>query len=265
MTVEQMKEIKRAKGYTYEQIAELSGVPLGTVQKIFSGETQAPRYSTLQALEAVFSKNAYIYEHTSDSGVKEAAAVYQTGKKPGEYTVEDYYALPDDRRVELIDGVIYDMSSPTFVHQGVVEELFFQIADYIRRNKGDCIVKMAPMDVRLDGDDKTIVQPDLMIVCDKSKIKRWGIMGAPDFVVEVLSKATRRKDCYQKLAKYTNAGVKEYWIIDPENRKLLVYYLEEDKLPALYGLTGKVPIEIYQGKLLIDLTLVAEGIQEYPE
>lgn len=266
MTVEEMKEIKKENGYTYEQISEMSGVPLGTVQKIFSGETQAPRYATLQALEAVFKKYqvAYSFAHGIENCVQEASA-YKVLKQQGEYTIEDYYALPDDQRMELIDGVLYNMSSPSFVHQEVIEELYFQIAAYIRSNQGGCIVKMASTDVRLDCDDRTVVQPDLMIVCDKNKIKRWGILGAPDFVVEVLSKATRRKDCYKKLEKYINAGVKEYWIIDPDEKKLLVYQIEEDKFPALYGLTGKVPIGIYQGKLMIDLDLVAAGIQEYPE
>ena len=105
MTIEEMKKKKQEKGYTYAQMAELSGVPLGTIQKIFSGETISPRYDTLQALEQLFSE---------DSMVKEAA-IYSTHTQ-GNYTVEDYRALPEERRVELIDGYFYDMSSPTFLH-----------------------------------------------------------------------------------------------------------------------------------------------------
>lgn len=266
MTVEEMREIKKARGYTYEQIAERSGVPLGTVQKIFSGETQSPRYATLQALEAAFreEKVSYYFDNSKGSGVEESAR-YRVTKKQGEYTIEDYYALPDERRVELIDGVIYDMSSPSFVHQGVAGEVYLQIANFIRYNKGECIARIAPVDVRLDCDNKTMVQPDVLVICDKSKIKRWGIMGAPDFVLEVLSKSTKRKDSLTKTSKYATAGVREYWIIDPDKKKLLVYDFENDAWPALYGLQGKIPVGIYQGRLEIDLDMVAEAIQDYPD
>ncbi len=266
MTIEEMREIKKEKGYTYEQIAEMSGVPLGTVQKIFCGETRAPRYSTLQALEAVFREHkiSYPYEREEYGSVQEASAYYSS-KKQGYYTVEDYYALPDERRVELIDGVIYDMSSPSFVHQSVTGEVYFQIADFIRRNKGECHVMMAPMDVRLDCDNRTMVQPDVLVVCDRSKIKRWGIMGAPDFVMEVLSKSTKRRDCFKKLVKYMEAGVKEYWILDPDSKTLIVYCFEKESLPAIYGLNGKVPVAIFEGKLEIDLSMVTDAIQDYPD
>lgn len=266
MTVEEMREIKKARGYTYEQIAEKSGVPLGTVQKIFSGETQSPRYATLQALETVFreEKVSYSFDDSKGSCVEECAR-YKVAKKQGEYTIEDYYALPDERRVELIDGVIYDMSSPSFVHQGVAGEVYLQIANFIRYSKGECIARIAPVDVRLDCDNKTMVQPDVLVICDKSKIKRWGIMGAPDFVLEVLSKSTKRKDSLTKTSKYAAAGVREYWIIDPDKKKLLVYDFEKDTWPALYGLHGKIPVGIYQGRLEIDLDMVAEAIQDYPD
>ncbi len=112
MTIEEMKRIKKEKGYSYSQIAHMSGVPVGTVQKIFGGETSSPRYDTLMALEGFFMGERV-------SSVSEEAAVYRTQKKQGEYTVKDYYALPDDKRVELIDGVLYDMDAPTFVHQRI--------------------------------------------------------------------------------------------------------------------------------------------------
>lgn len=277
MTIEEMKELKKSRGYSNEQIADWSGVPLGTVQKIFSGITRCPRYATLQALERVFvehtvtKKTLYDY-HSTDSKygsfhVEESIVPYLSGKEQGEYTTAEYYALPEEKRVELIDGVFYDMSAPTFVHQGIAGELYRQIANFIRENKGECIARVSPVDVRLDCNDRTMVQPDIVIVCDKSKIKRWGIMGAPDFVVEVLSPSTGRKDRHKKLAKYLNAGVREYWLIDPDKKVLFAYNFEDEEMitPMIRGLSGKVPVGIYEGRLEIDLDLVAEMIEEYPD
>ena len=270
MTIEDMKEIKHRRGYTDEKIAQLSGVPLEMVRKIFCGEMQAIECHMQQALEAVLGheRTRYGFDMSSDKTEHQMVreeAVYQATQRQGDYTIEDYYALPDDRRVELIDGVIYDMGSPTFVHQGVAGEIYFQIADFVRKNKGNCFVRISPVDVRLDCDNKTMVQPDVLIVCDQSKIMRWGIMGAPDFVLEVLSPSTRRKDCFKKLVKYMEAGVKEYWLIDPDAGKLIVYWFEEEIYPEIYGLQGKVPVGIYGGELEIDLDLVAEQIRDYPD
>ena len=189
MTIEEMKRIKKEKGYSYAQIARMRKVPLGTVQKVFSGETASPRYDTLMALESFF-----MGEDMEGSLLREEAAVYKVNRRQGEYSVEDYYALPEDKRVELIDGVFYDMSAPSFVHQRIGGEIYRQIANFIFENRGSCIPLMSPVDVRLDCDDKTMVQPDVVLLCDQGKIMKWGIMGAPDFVLEVLSASTKRKD-----------------------------------------------------------------------
>ena len=162
MTINEMKEKKKEKGYTYAQMSVLSGVPLGTIQKIFSGETESPRYDTLQALEQLFSEKSTVCEETS----------YQAGRN-GSYTLDDYYALPDEQRVELIDGYFYDMSAPTFHHQSIGGEIYRQIANYILERKGSCRPFIAPVDVQLDCDNKTMVQPDVGIICDTSKIFLW--------------------------------------------------------------------------------------------
>ena len=124
---------------------------------------------------------------------------------------------------------------------------------------------MSPVDVRLDCDDKTMVQPDVVLLCDQGKIMKWGIMGAPDFVLEVLSASTKRKDCIKKLDKYMEAGVKEYWMIDPYQRKLIVYEFEKESYPAVYGLGGQVPLGLFEGKLLIDMDLIGDMVQDYPD
>ena len=240
MTIQEMKEKKREKGYTYVQMAELSGVPLGTIQKIFSGETESPRYDTLQALERLFTEIPAVQEGT----------FYQADRN-GSYTLDDYYALPEDQRVELIDGYFYEMLAPTFGHQTIGGEIYRQVANYIMDKGGSCRPFIAPVDVQLDCDERTMVQPDVGIVCDPSKIKRFGIYGAPDFLVEVISPSTKKKDYIKKLAKYMEAGVREYWLIDPDRKKLVVYDFENDQLPAIYGMEKPVPVMIFGGKLEI--------------
>lgn len=205
---------------------------------------------------------SYDFSKGEDLMVKEAQPKYAeaTEKKQGEYTLEDYYALPDERRVELIDGVIYDMSAPTLLHQLIGGKVFVMIQSFIEKNGGKCLPLYAPVDVRLDCDDKTMVQPDVLILCDESKRTKRYIMGAPDFCLEVLSKSTRRKDCIKKLQKYTDAGVKEYWIIDPYAKTLLVYHWKDDYTPHMYPLTGKVGLELYDGRVEIDLDKITELI-----
>lgn len=251
MTVQEMREKKNEMGYTDEQIADLSGVPLGTVQKIFSGETKKPRYDTLLALERLF---------TELDAVRETAS-YKTDRN-GRYTLDDYYALPDDQRVELIDGYFYEMSSPTFGHQSIGGEIYRQIANYIMEHGGSCRPFIAPVDVQLDCDNKTMVQPDVGIVCDTSKIKRFGIYGAPDFVVEVISPSTKKKDYALKLSKYMEAGVREYWILDFALEKILVYFFESDVYPVVYGFDQLVPVNIYDGSLKIDFSNIAKWLRE---
>ena len=202
MTIEEMKDKKKEKGYSYEQMADLSGIPLGTIQKIFSGETKSPRYDTLIALEQLF---------TEPLEVRETASCYNADRN-GSYTLDDYYALPDDQRVELIDGYFYTMLSPTFGHQSIAGEIHRQIANYIMDNGGSCRPFIAPVDVQLDCDNKTMVEPDVGIVCDTSKIKRFGIYGAPDFLVEVISPSTKKRDYTLKLSKYIEAGGRGYWV-----------------------------------------------------
>lgn len=251
MTIQEMKEKKREKGYTYVQMAELSGVPLGTIQKIFSGETESPRYDTLQALERLFTEIPAVQEGT----------FYQADRN-GSYTLDDYYALPEDQRVELIDGYFYEMLAPTFGHQTIGGEIYRQVANYIMDKGGSCRPFIAPVDVQLDCNERTMVQPDVGIVCDPDKIKRFGIYGAPDFLVEVISPSTKKKDYTKKLAKYMEAGVREYWILDPYQKRLLVYFFEGDVFPAIYGLDQPVPVGIYNGDLVIDFSNIAKWIEE---
>lgn len=266
MTLEEMKRIKQERGFTLAQLSDYSGVPLGTLQKIFSGETEHPRYATRQALERALTQKDAEYAFADKEQKVEEPMVYEASgpKKQGEYTLEDYYTFPDERRVELIDGVIYEMSAPSFVHQHISGCIFNTIQNFIEARQGDCTPMYAPVDVRLNCDDKTMVQPDVLILCDKSKVCKWGIMGAPDFCLEIISESTSRRDYIKKLQKYTDAGVKEYWIIDPFRKVLVSYNWKDDYIPHMQSLQGKAGLALYDEELLIDLDKIASLIQDYP-
>ena len=283
MTVEEMIKRKAELGYTNKMIAEKSGVPFGTVQKVFAGTSKHPRYGTMTALEKVLRKDApSIYEsditaagimrdaHAAygrpaikDNVLRDASAAYKCSvKKDGEYTLEDYYALPDEKRVELIDGVFYDMASPNHIHQILVTSISQRLSNYISEHKGSCITIVSPMDVQLDCDDRTMVQPDILVICDKSKFNERCIYGAPDLIIEVLSPGTRRKDMILKLGKYEHAEVREYWLVDPDKKQVITFFFdcEEFTGPAIYSFDDKVPIGIFGGTCEIDFAEIYDYI-----
>ena len=255
-------------------ISDRTGIPLSTVQKIFAGATTSPRRETVLALEALLDPHSRIkYEEVNKTtgSLREPASVYSgnagrmkdktivesshilTGSAIGPYTLEDYLLLPEDRRVELIDGVFYDMASPTTIHQSIAGFLYTKFLDYVMKNKGPCYPFIAPVDVQLDCDDKTVIQPDVLIVCDRSKYRNGRVFGAPDLVVEVLSPSSKKKDMQIKLSKYYDAGVREYWIVDPEKKILVQYDMEHMELPSVYNAESTIPVLIWNGEYSIDL------------
>ena len=119
---------------------------------------------------------------------------------------------------------------------------------------------MAPVDVQLNCDSKTVVQPDLFVVCDRDKVRQHVVYGAPDLVVEVLSASSRRKDMSIKLSKYSEAGVREYWLVDPDKKRVLVYPLEQAELPVMYDFENQVPVGIFDGGLRIAFDQIDEFI-----
>ena len=121
---------------------------------------------------------------------------------------------------------------------------------------------MSPIDVQLDLDDRTMVEPDVVILCDRSRLTRRCILGAPDFVVEVLSHSTRKKDMTLKMHKYASAGVREYWIIEPDQRKVVVYNLAENEIPAIYSFRDPIPVGIWDGGCTVDLSLLDDLLTE---
>lgn len=263
MTIDEMREKKREYGYTYEDLSKISGVPLGTVQKVFSGATMSPRKETLRSLERALSGKDMGETYSEPAGdmiLREEAAAYNSATVKTFYTLEDYLALPEEERVELIDGQFYDMATPTSVHQAIGGYIYGQLLNHVLNRKGLCMPMMSPVDVQLDCDDKTVVQPDVMIICDRSKFQNGRVFGAPEFLVEVLSPSTRKKDMQLKLYKYANAGVREYWMVDPIKKVVVVYDMENLELPKLYSFEEQVPVGIWSGECKIDLAEMYEHI-----
>ena len=252
MTIKEMTNLKKEMGLSYQDIADMSGVPLGTVQKVFTGVTTSPRRSTIEALTGMFEKEkkrtGYEYFRHMDFDAVENK------------TLDDYLALPEGTRIELIDGTFYDMAAPTFVHQRVGAMIFYVFENFVNANGGPCIPSVAPTDVQLDSDDKTMVQPDVLVVCDRNKINKARVVGAPDLIVEVLSEGNWFHDTVRKLAKYRNAGVREYWIVVPEEKKVLVYIFAESPDAVTYSFDDKVPVGIWDGKCIVDFHDIYEKI-----
>ena len=298
MTIEEMKKRKAELGLTSQMISRISGVPLGTVQKIFAGTTKAPRRLTIEALEKALrspdpipdpdkSTTAYHasamegwYQRTvrspQDNMLREAPAPYgaavqydngshEPASRDRLHTLDDYYALPDEQRVELIDGAFYDMAAPSFLHQIILGQLLRLFSDCAEQHGLPCEVIAAPCDVRLDRDNYTMVQPDLLVICspqDYLHMKR--LEGAPDLAVEILSPSTRSRDMILKLYKYEKAGVREYWVVDPEHRTVTVHFFDTDHYdPVRYTFHDQIPVQISKGKCSIDFSRIEEWLARY--
>lgn len=283
LTLEEMKKIRKKKKLSYEEIARVSGVSISSVQKLFGSEDSNPRPSTLEKLNKVFN-NLDTYssgDYGMVSDVKRGYNIYGNGKMVSGsrdpmiaqtgYTYEDYLSLelPERKRVEIIDGVIYDMASPSETHQLILGFLFNHITNELRKRKRRCLAIIAPFDVRLDFDDgpTTVVQPDLLVKCSddmkkdgESKDSHW----VPRFVLEVLSPSTRSKDMFIKTKKYKESGIIEYWMIDDQTKQVIKYNFDKDTI-ELFGYEEKIPIDIFDGDITIDTRELKEYIELYAD
>ena len=263
MTVDEMLTRIRQTGITYSDISKCTGIPLSTLQKIFSKATVKPRRTTMQILSDFFTPSGYSCaaeapaEYKTDgTGALQALSIWERTDN----TLEDYLALPDDIRVELIDGVFYNMASPSILHQRIASLIAFALETYVDANDGPCIPFIAPSDVQLDCDDKTIVEPDVFVVCDRDKITLPRTVGAPDLVIEVLSGSSWYHDTVRKLKKYKNAGVREYWIVLPDEKRVWVYFFEESDIYTEYTFDDTVPVRIWDGKCKVDFKKIFDKI-----
>lgn len=165
-------------------------------------------------------------------------------------TAEEYFRITENRedRTELLDGQIFAMSSPSMIHQDIVGGIYAETRSFIRANKGDCKAMVSPFDVMFD--DTNVVQPDVLVVCDPSKIDEKRCHGAPDWLVEVTS-TNRMRDFCQKLWLYQRSGVREYWIVDTKYKRVHVYFFEDDESQQIYDFNTPIPVRIYDGKLTV--------------
>ena len=163
------------------------------------------------------------------------------------YTEEDYFNLPENVRAELIDGQFYYMAAPSRIHQKILSFLHVRIANYIDSKNGPCEVYPAPFAVKLfSEDDRNMVEPDISVICDPNKLTDRGCTGAPDWIAEIVSPSNPGHDYIHKLNLYADAGVKEYWIIDPDKKRIFVYFLEKAKFEVeTYTLQDKINVNIY--------------------
>lgn len=165
----------------------------------------------------------------------------------GNYTEDDYYNLPENVRAELIDGRFYDMAAPSRIHQKILGYLFSRIVNYINAKGGACEVYPAPFAVRLFDDRKTIVEPDISVICDKARLTDQGCSGAPDWIIEIISPGTPGHDYIKKLNLYADAGVREYWIVNPMTRLIYVYHFEADRFKTLsYSFQDEIKGNIFE-------------------
>ena len=177
--------------------------------------------------------------------------------QPQLITLEQYEALPENRRAEVFDGVIYDMASPSRIHQALLLELSSLLNSYVKSRKGNCSVFPAPFDVKLSDHPLTIVQPDIMIVCDEDKLDENRCNGAPDFIIEIVSPGNPSDDYIRKAYYYKNYGVREYWIVDPRRKIVTVNYFENNIVSVQYPFESIIKVNIYED-LFINFSEIAD-------
>ncbi len=162
------------------------------------------------------------------------------------YTIKEVYASPEGERAELINGKVFYMTPPGRTHQRILLTLATRISEYVENSSGTGEVYIPPFTVVLNEDDRTYVEPDLCVVCNSGKLTEDGCIGAPDWIVEVVSPGSKYIDYSTKLFAYRAAGVREYWIVDPLKKRITTYYFEKDRTEE-FNFSDHVPSGIFSG------------------
>ena len=184
--------------------------------------------------------------------------IFMTMKGGKGYTTADIEALPEGERAELIDGEMFKMDAPTWMHQDILVKLLFDIEFYIRKNNGTCKVLPAPFGVYIKNDDRNFVEPDISVICDKEKRAEKGCFGAPDWIIEIVSPSSRKMDYIRKTVLYQEAGVREYWIVDSMKETVTVYEKACWDTPVCHSFSEQIKVKIYED-LYIDFSQMMEN------
>lgn len=250
MNINDLKKIKEKENMSYETISELSGIPLDIVTKIFSGEIKEPKYMSLLAMEQVIvrkKKIPFYYDEKQEQPclIREQVAYNFDARR---YYVEDIRQLCAGVRVEIIDGKFHTMSTPNRMHQFLSVNISARMFNHIEKNKRKCHIYTAPLGVRLFADDETWVEPDILVICKRKEIlTEQGCDGAPDLIVEIVSPSNSFHDYVTKLMKYQQAGVREYWIVDPRTERVSVIYFENTEKNAEYKYDDMIHSYVLEG------------------
>ena len=243
MTIQEMLDRKAELGYSNAVLAEKSGVPLSTVQKVLGGFTHAPRKKTLRALEAALlrekaAEEASMLRESYENALPELTASPKKSRKSVDY-----------RRAELIDGQVFPLPAPSPLHQEIIVRLLVLLANHFSETRNPARLLPPPFGIRPRGEDGgDYFEPDLMTVSDLACLTETGCLGAPDWVLEVTSPATKFRDYTVKPFKYRTGGVRECWIVDPDARVVITYWFggSEEEM-KVYAFGEDVPFSLYPG------------------
>ena len=264
--LQEIKNRKKALKLTTAELADRAGLPVSTVSKIMTGETKNPSYVTIEKIESVIAheemcRRVYAYfkllKEYIDNHTDETVDQIEFEKKYGnlaldkKLNIDFLHELGEDKQIELINGHLIYNEAPNIHHQMIVQNLGRIIDDFIRSNSGKCRMFNVGVNLYFEEDDNSLLIPDLVVLCDDSKLSESGITGTPDWIIEVVSRSTRRVDYNEKMHKYMGTGVREYWIVDPEKERVTTYIEGEPMMAYIYGFDDEIPVYIYDGKLSI--------------
>lgn len=262
MNIHNLKQLRETAQMTNAEIAELSSIPIEIVDKIFSGEIKEPKYATLLAIEQVLvrkEKIPFYYDTFRQEPclIREESVAYKYNAR--KYTMKDIEQLSEGTMVELINGKLHYITAPNRMHQFLVTNILAGMFKHIKEKQGKCHVYPAPLGVCLLEEDETFVLPDIVLVCRKDVLTDAGCEGAPDLVVEVVSRGNASHDYITKLAKYKQIGVREYWIVDSSQKKVSLVNYEDAGKSGEYSYEEAIHSCVLEGFEI----RIADFIEEY--
>lgn len=247
---ENLKLARKARGYTQAELAETLGISRSSYTNYETGN-RTPDIEMLEkitwvlniSMDELFGR----YDFGTPNLIRDERAVYQVHVENPEYTVEDYFALENCAEYELIEGSLVKRNAPAMDHQIASLQISMALYKFIADNKGGCQVIPAPFCVILSEEDATVVQPDISVICDLNKLKDGCCFGAPDILVEIISPSNRKYDYLKKTFLYDRYEVREYWIVDLEQGRIIVYDFENGTGPQMMPLHEDVCSCVLEG------------------